>query len=121
MTEPLALRSDAEALASPLPPLLAEAEHLADVVGEVEDHSISIKPLDSNGQDPNMAIQRVESKTEDFNMSTQRVERNGKDNNMASQRAVGETEDFHMPTQRVEGEGKDNNMASQRTTVSLQY
>ena len=32
MTEPLALRSDAEALAAPLPPLLAEAEHLASTV-----------------------------------------------------------------------------------------
>ena len=32
MTEPLALRSDAEALASPLPPLLAEAKHLATTV-----------------------------------------------------------------------------------------
>ncbi|SFS00482.1 DUF58 domain-containing protein [Yoonia litorea] len=32
MTEPLALRSDAEALAAPLPPLLAEAEHLATTV-----------------------------------------------------------------------------------------
>lgn len=32
MTEPLALRSQAEALAAPLPPLLAEAEHLATTV-----------------------------------------------------------------------------------------
>jgi uncharacterized protein (DUF58 family) len=32
MTEPLALRSHAEALAAPLPPLLAEAEHLATTV-----------------------------------------------------------------------------------------
>ena len=32
MTNPLALRSDAEALAAPLPPLLAEAEHLASAV-----------------------------------------------------------------------------------------
>ncbi len=32
MTEPLALRSKAEALAAPLPPLLAEAEHLATTV-----------------------------------------------------------------------------------------
>ena len=32
MTTPLALRSDAEALAAPLPPLLAEAEHLASTV-----------------------------------------------------------------------------------------
>jgi len=32
MTTPLALRSDAEALAAPLPPLLAEAEHLATAV-----------------------------------------------------------------------------------------
>ena len=32
MTEPLAIRSDAEALAAPLPPLLAEAEHLASTV-----------------------------------------------------------------------------------------
>ncbi len=32
MTEPLALRSQAEALAAPLPPLLAQAEHLATTV-----------------------------------------------------------------------------------------
>lgn len=32
MTEPLALRSQAEALAGPLPPLLAQAEHLATAV-----------------------------------------------------------------------------------------
>ncbi len=32
MTLPLTLRSDAEALAAPLPPLLAEAEHLANTV-----------------------------------------------------------------------------------------
>jgi uncharacterized protein (DUF58 family) len=32
MTNPLTLRSDAEALAAPLPPLLAEAEHLATTV-----------------------------------------------------------------------------------------
>ena len=32
MTEPLTLRSDAEGLAAPLPPLLAEAEHLATTV-----------------------------------------------------------------------------------------
>lgn len=32
MTQPLALRSDAETLASPLPPLLADAEHLATTV-----------------------------------------------------------------------------------------
>ena len=32
MTQPFVLRSDAEALAAPLPPLLAEAEHLASTV-----------------------------------------------------------------------------------------